>query len=75
MQFPNSSVSEFVLSPTVRKQRHDVLTALITLQAAVTELQSQNESHQPTLRCREILQQSGKAIGTLKSFVDRQFES
>jgi hypothetical protein len=75
MQLSNSGVSEFVLSPAERRQRQDVLTALATLQAAVSELQNRSDDHQPNLRCREILQQSGKAIGTLKTFVDRQFES
>jgi hypothetical protein len=74
MAFSSPELSEFVLSPTERRQRHDVMGALSTLQAAVKELQNRAEIDQPNLRCREILQNSNKAIGTLQSFLNSKFK-
>jgi hypothetical protein len=70
----NPSVSEFVLSPIERKQRHDIMGALSALQAAVLELKTQTERNQPNLRSREILIHSNRAIGTLETYVKKQFQ-
>lgn len=67
-------VSEFVLSPIERKQRHDIMGALSALQAAVHELKTHAEREQPNLRCREILIHSNRAIGTLETYVKKQFK-
>ena len=75
MQFLRSEVSEFLLSPVERKQRQDLISALSTLQAAVKELHARSDNNQPNLRCREIMLNSDRAIGVLKSFVDRKFET
>lgn len=74
MAILSPELSEFVLSPTERKQRHDVNGALSALQAAVKELQLRSEGDQPNLRCREILAHSNKALGTLQNFVKGQFK-
>ena len=68
------SVSEFVLSPIERKQRHDIMGAISALQTAVQELKSHAERDQPNLRSREILIHSTRAIGTLESYVKKQFK-
>ena len=74
MAILSPEISEFVLSPNERKQRHDVIGALTTLQAAVKELQHRADCDQPDLLCREILLHSNKAIGTLQNFVRGQFK-
>lgn len=75
MQFLRSDVSEFLLSPTERKQRQDLMSALSTLQAAVKELQGRVDQTQPNLRSREIISNSNKAITVLKTYVDRQYDA
>jgi hypothetical protein len=75
MQFLRSNVNEYLLSPVERKQRQDLMTAITTLEAAVKELHIRSEDNQPNLRSRELIHNSDKAIGVLKSFMERRVDA
>lgn len=74
MEFLRPSLNEYRLSPVERKQKQDVVHALQTLEAAVKEFHARADSNNPTLRSRELMQNSNKAISVIRSFVDKKFD-
>lgn len=74
MQFQRSDVSDFLLSPMQRKQRQDLQSAIATLQDAIKELQARADSNQLSLRCRDVISNSNRAISVIKTYVSQQFD-
>ena len=71
---PNLDLSAYLLSPNERRQRHELLGAMNTLQSAITELQKRVTAEEPKIDSRNILLESDRALGTLKNYLERQFK-
>jgi hypothetical protein len=74
MPFLQTQLNEYRLSPAERKQKQDLIQALQTLDSVVKELNTRVESQQPSLKSRELLQNSNRAVSVLRQFIDRKFE-
>ncbi len=74
MEFLRSNLSEFRLSPVERKLKQDLLNAVHVLDATVKEFHGRTDGGDPNLKARELIQNSSKAINTLKVFIERRFD-
>lgn len=70
---PETSVSEYSLTPQARRQRTELLDAMQNLQSAVHLLCQRPSTELADLKTRTVVAASQQSLAKLKSFVEQSF--